>query len=98
MAPVSVRGFSGAVLKWLIPVPQGRSTTTGTGRILDLPANRGYRAKEMLSTRTFTISADRLLPVTEIARPQFARALDAILSVFSSSAAVAPNNDCCARS
>src|SRR5271154_2687254 len=71
MAHPAVRGFSPTVLKWLIPVLLGRCTTTRTGRILDLPAKRGYRAKEMFSSHTFAASVARRSTVTKIAHAKF---------------------------
>src|SRR5271167_242709 len=71
MAHPAVRGFSPTVLKWLIPVLLGRCTTTRTGRILDLPAKRGYRAKEMFFSHTFAASVARRSTVTKIAHAKF---------------------------
>jgi|SRR5271154_3522944 len=111
MAHSAVRGFSPTVLKWLIPVLLGRSTTTSTGRILDLPAKRGYRAKEMLSSHTFAASVARRWTVTKIAHakfglrkfdvsedaPGFDNRLDAAFSTRSSVDAVTPANERRAR-
>src|SRR5271155_4428487 len=98
MAHLPVRGFSPAVLKWLIPVLQSRCTTTRTGRILDLPANRGYRAKEMLSSHTFAASGDRALPATKIAYGEFGHSRAADFSARCSFDADAPANERRARS
>src|SRR5277367_216810 len=97
MAHSAVRGFSPTVLKWLIPVLLGRSTTTSTGHILDLPAKRGYRAKEMLSSHTFAASASRGRAVTKIAHAKFAPRKFAV-SEFGSRPDIAPNAAFSARS
>src|SRR5271163_3373173 len=98
MAHLPVRGFSPAVLKWLIPVLQSRCTTTRTGRILDLPAKRGYRAKEMLSSHTFAASDVRQLTVTKIAYREFGLVRAAVFSARCSFDAATTANERRARS
>jgi aminoglycoside N3'-acetyltransferase len=73
MAFTLVRRFSHIVLKWLIPVRAGRCRTTGTGAILDLLRQRGYRAKEMSPQRIFAALGRRYGRVTKNGRSLHAR-------------------------
>jgi hypothetical protein len=57
--------ISRVVLKWLIPAQKGRSCGKRTGRILDLPHNAGYRAREMLERTKRTDFAHDVTPLTK---------------------------------
>ncbi len=63
--------------------------------ILDLPANRGYLAKEMLSSRGLSACIDRQLPVTKIAHAELPYSFDAAISVLGRPDTVALANKRC---